>query len=133
MCRRNSQSECVATESGEDWGVVDQVVIPVNCQQQVLPLAHERIWSGHLGITKTYNRVLKEFFWPGLISDVVRFLFFTTYGLPKAVQTDQGINFLFRVFKQTMLALGISHSVSSAYHQESQGALERWHQTLNQC
>ena len=56
--------------------------------------------------------------------------FFTTYGLPKTVQTDQGINFLSRIFKQTLQSLGISHSVSSAYHPESQGALERWHQTF---
>uniref|UniRef100_A0A8C9WWB2 Integrase catalytic domain-containing protein n=1 Tax=Sander lucioperca TaxID=283035 RepID=A0A8C9WWB2_SANLU len=50
--------------------------------------------------------------------------FFTTYGLPKTVQTDQGTNFLSRIFKQTLQSLGISHSVSSAYHPESQGALE---------
>lgn len=56
--------------------------------------------------------------------------FFTTFGLPKTVQTDQGTNFLSRAFKQTLASLGVSHSVSSAYHPESQGALERWHQTL---
>ncbi|CAI5677731.1 unnamed protein product [Oreochromis niloticus] len=56
--------------------------------------------------------------------------FFTTFGLPKTVQTDQGTNFLSRAFKQTLASLGISHSVASAYHPESQGALERWHQTL---
>lgn len=56
--------------------------------------------------------------------------FFTTYGLPKIVQTDQGTNFLSKVFKQTLTSLGITHSVSSAYHPESQGALGRWHQTL---
>lgn len=56
--------------------------------------------------------------------------FFTTFGLPKIVQTDQGTNFLSKTFKQTLQALGVSHSVSSAYDPESQGALERWHQTL---
>ncbi len=35
-----------------------------------------------------------------------------------------------RAFKQSLQSLGVSHSVSSAYHPESQGALERWHQTL---
>ena len=58
MRRWNSQSEYVATELGEDWGVVYQVVIPVNCRQQLLSLAYEHIRSGHLGITETYNRVL---------------------------------------------------------------------------
>lgn len=28
--------------------------------------------SGHLGVTKTYNRILKHFFWPGLKRDVVQ-------------------------------------------------------------
>lgn len=56
--------------------------------------------------------------------------FFTTFGLPKVVQTDQVTNFISRVFRQTLSALGVTHSVSSAYHPESQGALERWHQTL---
>ncbi len=56
--------------------------------------------------------------------------FFTTFGLPKIIQTDQGTNFMSRAFKQSLQSLGVSHSVSSAYHPESQGALERWHQTL---
>lgn len=56
--------------------------------------------------------------------------FFTTFGLLKIVQTDQGTNFLSKTFKQTLQSLGVSHSVSSAYHPESQGALEHWHQTL---
>lgn len=56
--------------------------------------------------------------------------FFTTFGLPRIVQTDQGSNFLSKVFKNVLKALGVTHVVSSAYHPESQGALERWHQTL---
>lgn len=55
--------------------------------------------------------------------------FFTTFGLPKTVRTDQGSNSLSRVFRSALRALGVSHVVSSAYP-ESQGALERWHQTL---
>lgn len=56
--------------------------------------------------------------------------FFSTFGLPRVVQTDQGTNFLSRVFTQTLKSLSIEHRVSSAYHPESQGALERFHQTL---
>uniref|UniRef100_A0AAQ4NPP7 Integrase catalytic domain-containing protein n=1 Tax=Gasterosteus aculeatus aculeatus TaxID=481459 RepID=A0AAQ4NPP7_GASAC len=56
--------------------------------------------------------------------------FFTTFGLPKTVQTDQGSNFMSRVFRTSLKALGVAHVVASAYHPESQGALERWHQTL---
>lgn len=191
---------------------VYQFVVPVGWRRHVLELAHEHLWSGHLGVAKTYNRVLRHFFWPGMKADVARYCrtcstcqivgkpnqivppaplhpvpavgepfehvivdcvgplprtksgnqflltvmcvstrfpeavplrkitapaimkaltkFFTTFGLPKVVQTDQGTNFLSKTFRQTLQALGISHSVSSAYDPESQGALERWHQTL---
>lgn len=192
-----------------DWNTVHQIVLPVVGRRHVLELAH--VWSGHLGIAKTYDRILQNFFWPGLKTDVnfcktcstcqvvgkpnqvvppaplhpipaigepfehvivdcvgplprtksgnqymltvmcvsTRFpeaiplrtitapaitraltRFFTTFGLPKVVQSDQGSNFLSRTFRQALQSLGISHSVSSAYHHESQGALERWHQTL---
>lgn len=46
------------------------------------------------------------------------------------MQTDQGTNFLSKLFAQVLRTLGISHQHSSAYHSESQGALERFHQTL---
>ena len=56
--------------------------------------------------------------------------FFTFVGLTKSVQSDQGSNFMSGVFQQVMHELGIKQYRSSAYHPESQGALERFHQTL---
>jgi len=47
------------------------VVVPTSYRSQVLGLAHDHPWSGHMGITKTYERVLRHFFWPGLKSYVV--------------------------------------------------------------
>lgn len=201
-----------ADEAGEDWGTVQQIVLLASCQEHVLALAHEHLWSGHLGVTKTYTRMLKHFFWPGMKADVVRFCkmchtcqlvgkpnqvvpsaplhpipvvgepfehvlvdcvgplpktktgnqymltimcvatrfpetvllwkitasaitktlekFFTIFGIPKVVQMDQGTKFLSSTFRQTLHSLGITHSVSSAYHPESQGVLKCWHQTL---
>ena len=199
-------------EFNNDWTNVFQIVVPTPYRQSVLSLAHEHLWSGHLGITKTYDRVLRQFFWPGLKRDVSLFCrtchvcqvtgkpnqvikpaplhpvpaigepfehvlvdcvgplpktksgnqflltimcvatrypeaiplrsitaqsvvkalikFFSTFGLPKIVQTDQGTNFLSGIFEQVLTSLSISHRISSAYHPESQGALERWHQTF---
>ncbi|XP_072182172.1 uncharacterized protein [Diadema setosum] len=54
----------------------------------------------------------------------------TRYGLPKEIQSDQGSNFMSRVFQELMYQLGIQQIKSSAYHPQSQGALERYHQTL---
>jgi len=56
--------------------------------------------------------------------------FFTLFGLPKSVQSDQGSNFMSHTFQQVMHELGIKRFNSCAYHPESQGALERFHQTL---
>ena len=56
--------------------------------------------------------------------------FFTFVGLPRSVQSDQGSNFMSGIFQQVMHELGIKQYKSSAYHPESQGALERFHQTL---
>ena len=56
--------------------------------------------------------------------------FFTFVGLPKSVKSDQGSNFMSGVFQQVMHELGIKQNRSSAYHTESQGALERFSQTL---
>ena len=56
--------------------------------------------------------------------------FFTRCGIAKKVQSDQGSNFMSNIFKQALKALGVSHVTSTAYHPESQGALERFHQTL---
>ena len=56
--------------------------------------------------------------------------FFSMVGLPKIVQSDQGSHFASRVFRQAMNSLGIKTVTSSAYHPQSQGALERFHSTL---
>ena len=56
--------------------------------------------------------------------------FFTLFGLPKSIQSDQGTNFMANAFQQVMNQLGIKQYKSSAYHPESPGALERFHQTL---
>ena len=72
----------------------------------------------HLGIYKTKN----------IVKALVKF--FTFVGLPKSVQSDQGSNFMSGIFQQVMHELGITQYKSSPYHPESQGALERFHQTL---
>ncbi|KAL0152923.1 hypothetical protein M9458_051752 [Cirrhinus mrigala] len=191
---------------------VHQLVLPSAYRSQVLKLAHEHPLSGHLGITKTYKRILKYFFWPGLRNSVVSYCrachdcqvsgkpnqtvpsaplrpipvmnepferlildcvgplpksksghqyiltimcaatrfpeavplrslraniivrevikLCSTFGLPRVIQTDQGSNFTSKLFAQVLKELGVSHQMSSAYHPESQGALERFHRTL---
>lgn len=61
-----------SSHKAEDAGrSVFQIVVPTPFRTHILSLAHDIPWSGHLGVTKTYNRVLQNFFWPGLKKDVV--------------------------------------------------------------
>ena len=48
-------------------------MIPVGFREKVLTLAHETLLTEHLGIKKTLDRVVSEFFWPGVCGDVARF------------------------------------------------------------
>ena len=56
--------------------------------------------------------------------------FFTLVGLPKEIQSDPGSDFMSGLFPQVVFQLGAKQIKSSAYHPESQGALERFHSTL---
>jgi len=52
------------------------------------------------------------------------------HGIPETVLTDQGTNFLSEVFKNVCKLLKITKVQTTAYHPESNGALERSHRTL---
>ena len=196
----------------DECAVYHQIVVPRSYCHEILSIAHESSMSGHLGINKTYHKIIYHFYWPGLKSDVSKYCktchtcqmvgkpnqtipkaqlqpipafdepfsriliecvgplprtksgneylltimctstcfpeaiplrniktksivkalikFFTFVGLPKPVQSDQGSNFMSGIFQQVVHELGIKQYRSSAYHPESQGALERFHQTL---
>ena len=55
---------------------------------------------------------------------------FTTYGFPKEIQSDRGTNFSSDLLKETLKEFNVKHTLASPYHPQSQGALERHHQTL---
>ena len=187
-----------------------QIVAPAKFRKMVLQMAHDQ--SGHMGVRKTYDRILRYFFWPRLKKDVSDYIrtchtcqitgkpnqvikpaplhpisaigepfehiiidcvgplppsrsgasylltvmcqatrypaayplrsittrsvvkalshFISIFGIPRVVQSDQGSNFSSHMFAQVLKQLRVKHSQSSAYHAQSQGALERFHQTL---
>ena len=94
------------TKSGNEYLLT--ILCASTCFPEAIPLRNIK--------TKTIVRALVKFF--------------TFVGLPKSVQSDQGSNFMSGVFQQVMHELGIKQYRSSAYHPESQGILERFHQTL---
>lgn len=196
----------------EHWNMKKQIVVPQVYRQKILEMAHEGNLAGHLGIRKTLRKVLCQFYWPKVKSDVVEFCktcalcqkvgkpnqvirpaplrpipvieepfskividcvgplprtrkgnqyiltimcassrfpeaiplksihsknivrelvkFFSWVGIPKTIQSDQGSNFTSRVFKEILRDLKIEQRLSSAYHPQSQGCVERFHQTM---
>ena len=57
----------------EKGRVVKQLVLPRECREGVLRLAHTISLAGHLGHNKTMQRVLQRFFWPNVTSEINRF------------------------------------------------------------
>jgi hypothetical protein len=59
--------------ANDEWSVNYQIVVPKSYRQEILSLAHETPLAGHLGINKTYNKILTHFYWPKIKSDVCKF------------------------------------------------------------
>ncbi len=52
--------------------MVRQIIIPEVYRDMILNMAHNGP-AGHLGVVKTYNRILQNFYWPGLKRDLSRY------------------------------------------------------------
>ena len=52
---------------------VEQLVLPRQCRETVLQLAHKVPLAGHMGKMKTARRVLQRFYWPSLFKDVAEY------------------------------------------------------------
>lgn len=50
-----------------------QIVVPRQCREAILKVAHDIPMGGHLGIQKTRGRILENFYWPGIFSDVSKY------------------------------------------------------------
>ena len=65
---------------------------------------------------------------------IIKFLkrIFLEHGIPLLIQTDQGRNFLSDELSQFFNENGIYHSISTPYHPQSQGLVERSNQVINE-
>ncbi|XP_064649953.1 uncharacterized protein LOC135501648 [Lineus longissimus] len=53
--------------------VFNQFVVPTGYRDVVMKYAHETLLAGHLGSRKSGDRLLSQFFWPGVHGDIARF------------------------------------------------------------
>lgn len=58
--------------------------------------------------------------------------FLTVFGSPESILTDLGSNFTSKVFNEICTLLKIKHLTTTAFHPQTNGALERSHKTLKE-
>ena len=51
-----------------DVRACQQLVLPQQCRQIILRLAHDVPMAGHMGISRTKDRILQRYYWPGIFS-----------------------------------------------------------------
>ncbi|GFX33508.1 uncharacterized protein K02A2.6 [Trichonephila clavipes] len=64
LCRKNFDPD------GKLW----LPVIPKHLRANILRHFHDAPTAGHLGFAKTYDRIRKRFYWPGMYRNVVRYV-----------------------------------------------------------
>ena len=60
-------------------------------------------------------------------------LYFSQFGLPKQLVSDNGVQFTSTEFKSFIEKTGINHIRTAIYHQSSNGQVERCVQTIKQA
>ena len=57
----------------ENNTLLKQLLVPTGMREHVLKLAHDSILGGHLGVRKMLTKVLSEFYWPKVQSDISKY------------------------------------------------------------
>ena len=67
--------KCSWKKKGSPPGLFElkQLVLLVECRAIVLKLAHEVPLAGYLEVTKSKNRILQRYYWPGVFKDVAKY------------------------------------------------------------
>ncbi|GFN80780.1 Zinc finger protein [Plakobranchus ocellatus] len=103
---------------------VKQVVLPKPLREYVMSVAHDSITGAHLGIRRTKDKVLNNFYWPGVDGDVTRYCWSCDV-CERTVKKD--------CMKEVCRLLGIKQKTTTPYHPMCNGMVERFNATLKTC
>jgi len=59
--------------ASDEWRATHQIVLPHCCRRGAISVAHDPPLGGHLGVNKTYHKVLAHSYWPKMKRDVAQF------------------------------------------------------------
>lgn len=103
-----------------------QIVVPLHLENPILQLAHQ-------GLTIMCQTTRNPAAYPlrSINTNILKALTnLSIFGIPKQFNLIRVRRQVCREFSKALHQLQVSHNISSAYHPQSQGALERFHQTL---
>ena len=75
-CYRSGKCQCSSSDECQCSAKLNeqrQVVVPKRFRKQVMAMAHDIPFAGHMGRDKTVQRILDRFYWPGVYSEVERY------------------------------------------------------------
>ncbi|XP_065911163.1 uncharacterized protein [Dysidea avara] len=98
-------------------------------KERILRGCHVHPTSGHMGTKKTQARITERYMWQGVGKDVKAFLFMQ-FGLPRVITSDQGSEFNNCLDKKLMKMMKIDHCLTTPYHPQANGLVERFNQTI---
>ncbi|XDV25876.1 hypothetical protein PO909_029709 [Leuciscus waleckii] len=103
-----------------------KLYVPEALREKVLQHVHTLPSSGHPGITATIHYLQNRFWWSTLSQDASRF-----YGLPEDIVSDRGPQFTSRVWTAFFQMLQVNVSLTSGYHPQANGQVERLNQEIS--
>ena len=67
---RGESTSIIKTRYLDSW----KLVLPTELRLKALRECHDQPQAGHLGIHKTYKRLTRDYYWPGIWQDMVQYV-----------------------------------------------------------
>ncbi|KAK1797515.1 hypothetical protein P4O66_000807 [Electrophorus voltai] len=87
--------------------------------------AHTSVGIGHPGTMRTMQLLSARYLWPAMPRDVVR-----QFGQAEDIVSDRAAQFTSRLWKELLGKLNITMSLTSGYHPQTNGQVERINQEV---
>jgi hypothetical protein len=142
LCRR-----CMGCARGKPGGELERPAVPIPIPVERFSHVHVDLVgplpasvAGHTHIMTMVDRTTR---WPeavplkdvttGSCVEVFQSCWVSRFGLPRFITTDRGVQFTSAAWKAMCSRIGDEHIVTTAYHPQSNGLVERLHRQLKEA